>query len=256
MTTRPIVLLVNDDGVHAPGLKALREALAPLGDLWVFAPHMERSANSHAITIHHPIFVEQISSQVFAVEGTPVDCVKVAMNKILPRRPEWVVSGINRGANLAQDTLYSGTCAAALEGAIFKTKSMAISLHGHTKQMNYSRAANIALNLLSDSKFSQFPGYTLNLNVPEGENIKGLKIASIGQRLEDEPIIEATDPRGRPYYWLGGGNGKFSKISGSDLVEISQGYATLSILNPSLYHEQQTKSLEDSLKGWTLRENL
>ncbi len=252
MTVKPIILLVNDDGVHAPGLNALRHTLADLGDIWVFAPHMERSANSHAITIHHPIFVEQISNQVFAVEGTPVDCVKVAINKILPRRPEWVVSGINRGANLAQDTLYSGTCAAALEGAILKTKSMAISLQGHSKTLNYSRAAGIALTLLSDSKFSAFPGFTLNLNVPEGDNIKGLKIASIGHRLEDEPILEASDPRGRPYYWLGGGNGKVSPISGSDLVEIGQGYATLSILNPSRYHEQQTKSLEESLRNWRL----
>ena len=243
MTEKPLILLVNDDGIHAPGLKALRAALSTIGDLWVVAPHMERSANSHAITIHYPLFVEKLGQQEFAVEGTPVDCVKVAFHKILPRSPDWVVSGINRGANLGSDTLYSGTCAAALEGALYQTKTLAVSLNNQSKKSDYSHAADLAKTTMLDPKFHNFQGLTINLNVPESGPIKGIKITSVGQRQVEEPIIESIDPRGRAYFWLGGGNGPFAPEAGTDLQEMKQGYATISILKPSLYDEVSTRQL-------------
>jgi len=243
MTEKPLILLVNDDGIHAPGLKALRAALSNVGDLWVVAPHMERSANSHAITIHYPLFVEKLGDQEFAIEGTPADCVKVAFHKILPRKPDWVVSGINRGANLGNDTLYSGTCAAALEAALYQTKTLAVSLNNHSKSSDYSHAADLAKTTIMDAKFQNFQGLTINLNVPDSGPIKGIKITSVGQRQVDEPIIESIDPRGRAYFWLGGGNGPFAPEPGTDLQEMKQGFATISILKPSLYDEASTRQL-------------
>ena len=249
MTEKPLILLVNDDGIHAPGLTALRSALATIGDLWIVAPHMERSANSHAITIHYPLFVETLGDQEFAVEGTPADCVKVAFHKILPRKPDWVVSGINRGANLGNDTLYSGTCAAALEGALYQTKTLAVSLNNHSKTSEYSHAAELAKSILLDQKFQHFQGRTINLNVPESGPIKGIKITSVGLRNVEEPIIESIDPRGRAYFWLGGGNGPFAPEPGTDLQEMKQGFATISILKPSLYDEASTQQLLAQMKS-------
>ena len=243
MTSKPLILLVNDDGIHAPGLKALASALSNVADLWIVAPHMERSANSHAITIHYPLFVEKLGDQEFAVEGTPVDCVKVAFHKILPRKPDWVVSGINRGANLGNDTLYSGTCAAALEGAMYQAKTLAVSLNNHSKKSEYSHAADLARSTIMDPKFQKFQGLTINLNVPESGPIKGIKITSVGIRNVEEPIIESVDPRGRAYFWLGGGNGPFAPEPDTDLQEMKQGFATISILKPSLYDEVSTRLL-------------
>jgi len=250
MAEKPLILLVNDDGIHAPGLAALRESLADIGDVWVAAPHVERSANSHAITIHHPLFVEKIAEKVFAIEGTPADCVKIALNKLLPRSPDWVVSGINRGANLGHDTLYSGTCAAALEAAIFKLRSMAVSLHGRSKNMDYTVASRIAARMICDHKFQDFPGLTLNLNVPNIDAVKGIKVVSLGSRLEDEPMIQSQDPRGRAYYWLGGGFGPVDQIPNSDLVVIEEGYATVSVLKPNLFHQEENLRLARASSGW------
>ena len=243
MIEKPLILLVNDDGFHASGLKALKSALHPISDLWVVAPHMERSANSHAITIHYPLFVEKLGDQEFAVEGTPVDCVKIAYHKILPRKPDWVVSGINRGANLGIDTLYSGTCAAALEGALYQAKTLAVSLNNHSKASDYTLAADLAKSILFDQKFQNFKGLTINLNVPDSGAIEGIKIVSLGLREEEEPILESIDPRGRAYFWLGGGNGPFNPVAGTDLLEIKNGFATISILKPSLFDEASTRDL-------------
>lgn len=250
MSGRPLILLVNDDGIHAPGLSALRDSLGNIGEIWVAAPHMERSANSHAITIHHPLFVEKIADKVFAIEGTPADCVKVALNKLLPQKPDWVISGINRGANLGHDTLYSGTCAAALEAAIFKLRTMAVSLHGRSKNMDYTLASTIAAKIVGDKNFQDFAGFTLNLNVPHIDHVKGLKVVSLGERSEDEPMIQSQDPRGRAYYWLGGGFGPVNPIPDSDLVIIEKGYATLSVLQPNLFHEDENKRLARISEGW------
>jgi 5'-nucleotidase len=242
-SNKPLVLLVNDDGIHAPGLKALKASLSPIANLWIVAPHMERSANSHAITIHYPLFVEKLADQEYAVEGTPADCVKIAYNKILPSKPDWIVSGINRGGNLGIDTLYSGTCAAALEGALYNSKSLAVSQNGNSKSMDYTHGADLARSIILDKNFQGFCGLTLNLNVPESGPIKGIKITSLGQREAEEPILEATDPRGRSYYWLGGGNGPFYPTPGTDILEVSQGFASISILKPSLFDEASTRKL-------------
>ena len=233
-----LYLLTNDDGVHAPGIRALAGAVAGLGEAVVVAPHVERSATSHSISIHSPLRVESIQPGWWAVEGTPADCVMLACRRLLTRKPSWVLSGINRGGNLGIDTLYSGTVHAAMEGSLHGYKSMAISLQGKTGDLlRWETAAKVTRLLLEKGDALDVPpGMTVNVNVPNLEfaDLKGFAIAGLGRRVYDEQIVEGVDPRGRPYYWLGAGGEMFEDIPGSDCLLLDQGWVTVSMLRPSL----------------------
>ena len=150
MSKRPLFLLSNDDGVHAPGLRALAEAVEPFGDVLIVAPHVERSGASSMLSIHQPLRLEKIGPNIYAVEGSPVDCVLLALRRLVDRVPDWVISGINRGGNLAQDTIYSGTVGAALEGSIHGIRAMAVSSHG-APPYRYDTAAKVCLLYTSPS---------------------------------------------------------------------------------------------------------
>jgi 5'-nucleotidase len=256
--TRPLFLLSNDDGVHAAGLHALRAAVEDFADVVVVAPHVERSGAGQGLSLTSPLRMEKIAENTFAVEGTPTDCVIFALNKILDRKPDWVLSGINRGSNIAQDTLYSGTVAAAMEGVVHGIPAAAFSFSGRRafKQVDYAAAQKIVTMLFQREDLIKPTAAlglgVLNVNIPDlpFEAIKGLKTATLGRRLYDAQIVEGTDPRGRKYFWIGGGGEAFADIPGSDCNLLADGFVTLSILRPDHVHAEANARLAESLRGF------
>lgn len=252
MSSRPLFLVSNDDGVHAPGLKALATMLRELGDVVIVAPHVERSAVSHAITIAQPLRLERIAENTYAVEGTPADCMMIAFWKVLKRRPDWVVSGINRGGNLGIDTLYSGTVGAAMEGALHGVRTIAVSCQGE-RPLKYETAAYVTRRLIeNEAQWSEvIKGRVLNVNVPSIDisALKGLAFSRLGRRIYDQNLVEGVDPRGRPYFWIGGGGDSHMDIEGSDCNLFDEGYATASVLKPELFDETTTNALRQKFSA-------
>ncbi|QDU81300.1 5'-nucleotidase SurE [Polystyrenella longa] len=243
------ILLTNDDGIYAPGLAALKESLAPLGKVTVVAPAAEQSGVGLSITYRHPLMAreEYIHGESFgyAVYGSPADCVKMGVLEFCGERPDLIVSGINSGANIGINVLYSGTVAAAIEGAFFGITSIAVSQSMMTApdyDKTAERAAEVIQQLLDHEPET---GSLWNLNFPHEseEGPKGLKVVSIGCNRQEERLEKRTDPRGKPYYWCGlepiSGH---SKDPGSDIEGIQDGYATLSPLHFDL---TETKRLEE-----------
>ncbi len=254
MTQKPLFLICNDDGVHAPGVRALLMAVEPFGDCVVVAPHVEQSGSGQALSLTRPLRMERLASNIFAVEGTPTDCVIFAMNKLLDRRPDWVLSGINRGANIAQDTLYSGTVAAAMEGAIHGVPAMAFSFSGRRRFeiTDYAEAVKVVRMLFSMEQAlkPQEPG-VLNVNIPDLPlaQIKGFRMADLGRRVYDAQIVEGLDPRGRNYYWIGGGGEAYADQPGSDCNLLAEGYVTLSVLRPDHVHQEANARLRSTMES-------
>lgn len=244
---RPLFLLTNDDGIHAPGIRAMADALASLGDVCVVAPHVERSAQGQSITLSTPLRYETLEPSWFAVEGTPADCVILAFARLLPRTPDWVVSGINRGANLGLDVLYSGTVGAAMEGLIHGSRALAVSTHGRGS-LGYAGAARMARSVIAaGGVFADVAaGAVLNLNVPSApeDEVRGLRVASLGRRLSPPKVREGRDPRGRAYYWLDAPGEVFVDVPDSDCVLFHQGWATITALRPGSYDGVSTESLK------------
>ncbi len=195
-----LILVTNDDGVHAPGLAALAEALDDLGEVWVVAPEREQSACGHALTLHRPVRVQQVAERRFAVNGTPSDCVNLGVLGFLPERPALVASGINHGSNLGDDVTYSGTVSAAMEGTLLGVPSIAISLLDGGDLAAAGRAARlVAMRTLVEGLP---PKTLLNVNVP-ATAARGMRFTRLGHRVYSEKIVEQVDPRGRTHYWLG-----------------------------------------------------
>jgi 5'-nucleotidase len=216
----PRILVSNDDGVDSPGLHALTRAMEEVGEVTVVAPDRERSAASHALTLHKPLRVEKIRERVFSVNGTPTDCVTLGVNLILAGiRPDLVVSGINKGANLGDDVTYSGTVSAAFEGTLLKIPSFAVSLVAE-KDFLFETASRAAILLARQILQEGLPqGVLLNVNVPNipWEEVTGIRITRQGKRIYDEStIVEKTDPRGKKYYWIGGGRLSWERGLGPD----------------------------------------
>lgn len=198
----PNLLIANDDGIHAPGLRALVEALEGLGRLDVVAPHLERSGTAQSITLRQPIVVEQIHEHRWAVEGTPTDCVILALNKLLPAKPDLVVSGINRGGNMGENVYYSGTLGAAMEGVINGIPGIAISVAHRGEGFNYDDAARFARRLVEVVLREGLPaGVLLNVNVPNQWR-GGVRLARQSKKITRTLLREGVDATGRPCYWL------------------------------------------------------
>ena len=248
MPDRPLILVTNDDGVQAEGILALAEAVSPLGDVWVVAPDRNQSATSHALTLHQPLRVKRHSEQVFACSGTPTDCVFMAVLHLLPRPPDVVVSGINHGANLADDVSYSGTVSAALEAAIMGIPGLAFShvgMNGRDFRDGERYARDLTAKVLAEGLPDK--GY-LNVNfpdVPRGE-IKGLQVTFLGHRFYEDTIVSAKDPRGKPYYWIGGSGYQFTEIPGSDCSAVGAGYVAVT----PLQGDPTDRSAMDRLRSW------
>jgi 5'-nucleotidase len=222
-----ILLLTNDDGIASAGLAALEAALRPLGELWVVAPERERSAVGQAISIHRPLRLHEAGERRYALDGTPVDCVYVALHHLLPRVPAVVVSGVNRGANLGTDVIYSGTVGAAREGTLRGIHAVAVSLlAGHA----FGVAAEVAKKVVSRLMTRPVPpALLLNVNVPDGEP-RGLRVTTLGKRHYDDEVDRRTDPRGRPYYWIGGPGTRIENIGGSDASTVHDGFVSVTPL--------------------------
>jgi len=197
---RKQILITNDDGVAAPGLKALEQSLAPLGEITVMAPDREMSASSQSISLHTPLRVSALDDRHYAVAGTPADAVILALHHFLPAKPDLVVSGINPGGNLGENVVYSGTVAAAMEAALHGVSSFAISIAAR-KQKDFQTAATFAAQLAAKILEEGLPvGVALNVNVPRGE-VRGVRFTRQSQKISQNLIREQKDPRGCAYYW-------------------------------------------------------
>lgn len=241
----PLIMVTNDDGILSRGIQQLAEALMSLGDVVVVAPDRERSAVGHAMTLNHPVRADQISADRFAVDGTPTDCVNLGIHGLLPRKPDLVVSGINRGSNLADDITYSGTVAAAMEAMLMQVPAMAVSLDvSHLcVDVDYSHACSYTQRVCRQILLHGLPADTfLNLNIPDGVP-RGLKITRQGKRIYDNKIELKQDPRGRDYYWLGGNQLGFNRQQDCDCGAIADGFASLTPLHLDLTNYHSMKQL-------------
>ena len=234
--TKPLILLTNDDGFYSQGMKALAQHLEKEAQTYIVAPDQERSATSLALNLHRPLRVKNIRENVFAVDGTPADCVYLAVQKILPRKPDMLISGINPGPNLGmQDISYSGTVAGALQGTFLQIPSIAVSvLHDGDGQFHYGHAIKICSSLMQKILKNSLPeGTTLNINIPPPP-IKGIRFVKLGQKRYNPEISERQDPRNRIYYWIGTGNPEAIGDADSDVMVVKEGYVTITPLHKDL----------------------
>lgn len=245
------ILLTNDDGFRATGLKRLREAVSHLGDTMVVAPEREQSAASHALTLTSPLRISWIDERTISVDGTPTDCVLLAMRGLLGRRPDLLISGINHGPNLGDDVTYSGTVAAAFEGTLLGLPSIALSVCSW-QDCNFDAAVEFAQKIAGVVLTRGLPeGTLLNVNVPSlpASEIKGVKITRLGKRLYRDAIVRKTDPRGRDYYWIGGKEPIWVPGEETDFEAIEQGMISVT---PLKIDSTDFASLE-LLRSWQLK---
>jgi 5'-nucleotidase len=242
---QPLILITNDDGVHAPGIQALAQALRPLGEVHVVAPDREVSACSQSLTLKHPLRAERLDQRVHAVDGTPADCVNLAIVKLLPRRPDLVVSGINRGANLGEDIFYSGTVGGAREGTFFGVPAIAISLAARA-ELDFGPSAEFAARLAGHVLDRGLPERTLlNVNVPPGRPA-GVAVTVQGRREHEGTILEGLDPRRRTYYWIEEGRDRWVSDEMSDIFAIRKGLISITPLQTDTTHH----AVLAALRAW------
>lgn len=249
---RPLILVSNDDGMRSAGITALARALKELGDVYVVAPDRERSAASHSLTLHRPLRVEKVGPRSWTVDGTPTDSVTVAVHGLLPRRPSVVVSGINRGGNLGEDVLYSGTVSAAMEGTLLGIPSIAYSLVEPNKsgKFDYTASAAFAKRLTKYVLRKGLPEDTLlSVNIPAGRNVSRYSITTLGKRYFSDAIVEKTDPRGKKYYWIGGDMERWVGGEDSDFHAINHGRISVT----PLHLDMTNYSTIGELKRWRVR---
>ncbi|MFT3706955.1 MAG: 5'/3'-nucleotidase SurE [Archangium sp.] len=250
MTAVKRILISNDDGLHAAGIRALAEAIEPLGEVWVVAPLREQSATSHSLSLHHPLRIRKEAERRFAVDGTPADSVYVAINHLLKgQKIDLVLSGINHGPNLADDTIYSGTVAAAMEGSILGVPSIAFSL-ATRKTFEFEHAAKFAASLVKTALTQTLPPrMLLNVNMPSYGPISGYEITRLGRHSYGADVIEKEDPRGRRYYWIGGTGYEHVKEPGTDVtVVLDDRKASITPLMLDLTQH----SMIDPLRAWKI----
>jgi 5'-nucleotidase len=232
----PLLLLTNDDGIQAPGLAILASALAEVGDVWVYAPDREQSAVGHGVSLHRPLRVKEVKKQWFMVDGTPTDCVMLAVRDLLKRRPDLVFSGINPGANMGDDVTYSGTVAGAYEGMLLRIPSLAVSVVSYQPR-HVDSAAKVARLMAEFVLEHPMPPNTMyNINVPDApyEELKGLSWTRMGQRDYQDEIIQRRDPRGLLYYWIGGAEPSHVPEQGTDFEAVDQNRVSVTPLHRDL----------------------
>lgn len=235
------LLLTNDDGILAHGLECLQEAAEPLGEVFVVAPDREQSATSHSLTLHHPLRPVRRGPRRFQVDGTPTDCVMLAVEALMPDRPDFVLSGINHGQNMGEDVLYSGTVAAAMEGLALGIPSIAISFAGGDLRADVSelrQQVGVLTRLLRHiTSLPTFPPNTLlNVNLPpvRGDEVHGARLTRLGRRAYSGSITPMRDPWGREIYWIGGGEISWTGEPDSDFRAIDEGYISVTPLHLDL----------------------
>jgi 5'-nucleotidase len=243
------ILVSNDDGVLAPGIQVLAHTLSDIAEIYVMAPDRNRSGASNSLTLSNPLRVRQLDSGYYSVEGTPTDCVHLALTGFFDFNFDMVISGINDGANLGDDVLYSGTVAAAMEGRNLGFPAIAVSLAGRPV-VHYETAATIVKNLALKLKSDPLPSQTiLNINVPNVplNKLSGIEVTRLGTRHAAEPTIATTDPRGRAIYWIGPPGEKADSGPGTDFHAISQNSVSITPLHLDMTHYKIFEQVSD----WT-----
>jgi 5'-nucleotidase len=245
MAEQPLILVTNDDGVHAPGIRSLAAILREAGEVHVVAPDREMSACGQSLTLKHPIRAEVIDERVHAVDGTPADCVNLAVLKLLPRRPDLVVSGINSGGNLGDDIYYSGTVGGAREGVFLGVPSVAVSLAARSES-DFSHAATFSLRIAHLVLEKGLPlGTLLNVNVPPGVP-SGVVVTVQGRRQHEGTILEGLDPRRRTYYWIEEGRDRWLSDELADINAVRRGLISVTPLQSDATHH----SVLGTMRGW------
>jgi 5'-nucleotidase len=253
----PTILVTNDDGISSTGIKMLAKALRSVGEVFVVAPETEQSAVSHSLTLHRPLRHREVDHNSFYVNGTPTDCVVIAVNKLLPHRPDIILSGINHGGNLGDDITYSGTVAAAMEGTMLGIPSVAVSLvidfadNGDylKSESRFATAAEYAGKLSRNVLEKGLPKDTLlNVNVPDTGKINGVKITKQGKLVYDGAIRELSDPRGRTCYWIGGGIPQWESGEKTDLEAVRNSFISVTPVHLDLTNYEAIRYLEEKWK--------
>jgi 5'-nucleotidase len=247
------ILLSNDDGYFAPGLAALHAELSGLGDVTVVAPERDRSGSSNSLTLDRPLSVRRAPNGFFFVNGTPTDCVHLAVTGLLDFQPDMIVSGINDGANMGDDTIYSGTVAAATEGFLLGIPSMAVSLAGG-RSVHFATAARVARTLVERFASGAPAGSVLlNVNVPDVpfEALGAMEVTRLGKRHKAEPVVKGASPRGETVYWVGAAGGAQDAGEGTDFYAVANRRVSLTPLQMDLTHFAQLGAVRD----WLVRES-
>jgi len=251
MMDRPRLLLTNDDGYTSEGIQVLADALGDLGEVWVVAPHGEQSGASHALTLDRPLRLERLGERRYAVDGTPTDCVTLAISGLMNGGPpDLVVSGINFGGNMGVDVHYSGTVSAAFEGVILGVPALAVS-QVRGEGMSFHVAARFARQVAGWIVRHGLPEHTLlNVNVPV-EAPKGVRLTRLGQRRYTEDVVEQTDPRGRQIFWIGGGEPIWEPIPGTDFHEVARGFISVTPLHLDMTADLVLEDMLGSRPSWS-----
>jgi len=247
-------LATNDDGILAHGLECLVAAAEPLGEVTVVAPDREQSATSHSLTLHHPLRPVKRGDRRWQVDGTPTDCVMLALEALMPKKPDWVLSGINHGQNMGEDVLYSGTVAAAMEGLSLGVPAIAVSFAGGDLRADVTRlreqVATLTKVLAHITTLTTFPANTLlNINLPplSGEQVKGIRLTRLGRRVYSQSVTPLKDPWGREIFWIGGGDISWTGELDSDFRAIDEGFVSITPLHLDLTHHSL---LQDARTWW------
>jgi 5'-nucleotidase len=243
----PLILVTNDDGHRSEGIKALADALARIGDVTIVAPIEEASAIGHALTLRRPLRLDRLADRVFSVDGTPTDCVNIAIAQVLRRLPDLIVSGINKGWNLGDDVTYSGTVSGAFEGALLGVPSLAVSVPQTRREYDFSHAANAAATLGEAIFARPLPPRTfLNINAPIGQP-KGFRVTVQAKRNHITSVAERHDPKGRPYFWIEEGQDEWESHDRSDYQAVRDGYISVTPLHPDLTAHAALSLIEELL---------
>lgn len=244
------ILISNDDGYFAPGIEALASALSAVGEVTVVAPERDRSGASNSLTLDRPLSLRRVRKDLYYVNGTPSDCVHLAVTGMFEKLPDMVVSGINHGANMGDDTIYSGTVAAATEGYLLGVPSIAISLVSRLSD-DFSAAAQVAVDLAERFRRRPFEApVLLNVNVPLGDyaSLKGLRVTRLGRRHKAEPVIKMVSPRDETVYWIGPAGSAQDSGTGTDFNAVDAGYVSITPLQIDLTHNGQLETVSTWLE--------
>jgi 5'-nucleotidase len=259
----PLILVTNDDGVSSPGIRKLSLMMRSVGDVYCIAPEREQSAVGHALTLHRPLKSERVNRKIYVINGTPTDCVILGVNRLLPRKPDLVVSGINRGGNMGDDITYSGTVAAAIEGTLLGIPSIAVSLVMNSIDSNGDKIPDSKLKKSFMRKDSEqcvqklvklvlnrgLPSDTLlNVNVPNIPKVNGIRLTKQGKRAYDNSIQEISDPRGGKHYWIGGGTPLWHSGEDTDFEAIQKGFISVTPIHLDLTNYRGLANLKKKWK--------
>lgn len=228
-----LILLTNDDGVDSKGFTLLRKHLSIQHEVLAVAPERERTCTGHAITIHKPLRVKKIDEGLFSTNGTPADCVLLGVNILTEKKPDFVISGINKGPNMGQDVNYSGTVAAAKEGVFLGIRSMAVSISARKNYLFEDAIETFSIIIEALSKIALPDDTLLNINIPniKRQDMKGFMVTRLGKRIYNGTVSERVDPRDNKYYWIGGNGEDYEITEGTDLYAVENGYVSITPLS-------------------------